>query len=753
MIAAAATQSGIWAQTTQSYNAFLLPTGSNIGTGTTSLFGGANNSINQPALAGGVWSIPVTAPNGLVYCFGASNSFKGLVAVCKPGTTSQKSKWFCVYDDYTTGTRPSLPNRLAGVNPQSGMVFNRKPILAPNGLMYLFPETNTPTSLVTFNPGSGTGLVTASAQGTISGDVLTITSMTSGTFGVGQTISYTDPITSATVTRTIVFYQLNYTALNTTGRGGTGTYKLDSAVLNNVVTPLTISGSEFPTCTWETETFANIASTKFSTTLNATQQANVTVSNLRGFVLAKDGYMYAIPNGPMLVRMAPKNTSINLTPQDRWEVHGFYNGTNTTTNAFRGTAVTRYFTPTDKFGNPVSKVAPYPTTNPSNWDGSTAFFRIGGLDSGTLHPNGKIYLTGTSKWIFILDPATWNNNSSDPNVIYTSDTLALRSNLVSPDIYVLREILLEKPLSTYIAKVVQNTASVGGATVIINVTDASYIYTGMIVTAHSGSGSFNGSVIVDSVDKINNTFVAKNTTGADVIQTNFIVNDTIQIAPTQEMIENVKMFVLPCVATVSNAPASPLRKIYTIDPANDTIYAIGIDIPLGAVGSNPRYSILPAIYPNGLMSKTTGPAGCFVNHIFTGSDYRITNVQSPPKMLQVDRQTPLTKANSIVPGYFGGVDSFASSGLSFPLSGGSTFSIGTSIGKVIYPSSGSDTAATGLITNAVGVSGEFISLKGYSAFTKYFNYAPSDRNVYEPPADLYNNLATSLYNSYVNKLH
>jgi hypothetical protein len=637
------------------------------------------------------------------------------------------------------------------------MVFNRKPILAPNGLMYLFPETNTPTSLVTFNPGSGTGLVTASAEATILGDMLNITSMTSGTFGVGQTISYTDPITSATVTRTIVFYQLEYTALNTTGRGGTGNYKLDSVVPNDVLTALTISGSEFPTCTWETETFANIASTKFSTTLNTTQQTYVTNQFLRGFVLAKDGYMYAVPNGPMLVRMAPKNTLINSTGSDIWEVHGFYNGTNTTTNAFRFGVVTgnttRYFTPRDKFGNLVSKTAPYPTANITDWDNQTSTLRIGGLDSGTLHPNGKIYLTGNSKWIFILDPATWNSNSSDQNVIYTSNTLALRSDLVSGDLFALREILLEKPLSTYIAKVVQNTASVGGATVIINVTDASYIYTGMIVTAHSGSGSFNGSVIVDSVDKTNNTFVAKNTTGADVIQTNFIVNDTIQIAPTQAMIENVKMFVLPCVSNTPGAAANPLRKIYTIDPANDTIYAIGVDLPTTNLGSNPKYSILPAICPNGLISKTAGPPGTFINYIFTGSDYLITNVQFPPKMLQIGRQQLLTKFNSIIPGYFGMADNFALSGLSNSLSGGSTFSVGTSIGKVMYPSSGFDTATTGIITNAVGASGEFISLKGYSAFTKYFNYAPSDRNVYEPPADLYNNLATSLYNSYVNKLH
>lgn len=739
MIAAAATQSGIWGQTVVPYSTYLLPTGSNIG----NLFSGGNGTANQGPIYVGAWSSPITAPNGLIYCFGANNSFKGLVAVCKPGRTSEKSKWFFVYDDYTTGTRPSLPIRQG--SPQSGMVFNRKPILAPNGLMYLFPETNTPTSLVTFNPGSSTGLSIASAQATIAGDVLTITSMTSGTFGVGQTISYIDPITSATVTRTIVFFQLDYLTLSTTGRGGVGTYKLNSVVPNNVVTPLTISGSEFPTCTWETETFTNIASTKFSTTLNPTQQTYVTSQFLRGFILAKDGYMYVVPNGPMLVRMAPKNTSINLTGQDRWEVHGFYNGTNTTTNAFRAgtaTSATRYFTPRDQFGNLVSKTAPYPTANLAD-AGNASAFRAGGLDSGVLHPNGKIYLTGNSRWIFILDPTIWNSNPADQNVIYTSNNLALRSNLVSADLGLLREIMLEKPLSTYIAKVIQDTTSGSGATVTISVADANYIYTGMTVTANSGSGSFNGSVIVDSVDKINNTFVAKNTTGADVIQNNFVVNDTIQIAPTQAMIENVKMFVFPNSSGGQNLPPDPLRRIYSIDPVTNTIYAIGDNLPSGLNGSNPKYSILPAIFPNGLISKNATAASNIQNFIFTGSDYPITGSQNPSKMLQVVRQTALTKNNSIISGYFGGAAPFYQSGAANSLAGGTTFSIGSSVGKVIYPSSADFGAG----------SGEFISLKGYSAFTRYFNYAPSDKDVYEPPADLFNDLATSLYNSYVNKLH
>jgi hypothetical protein len=268
----------------------------------------------------------------------------------------------------------------------------------------------------------------------------------------------------------------------------------------------------------------------------------------------------------------------------------------------------------------------------------------------------------------------------------------------------------------------------------------------MTVTVYSGTfGSFTNtsSIVVDSVDKVNRTFVARDTTGDNIIQKNFVVNDILTITPTQQMIENVKMFFFPANTNVTFQPADPARRVYTIDPSNDTIYAFGVNLGTGNLGSNPKYAVLPAIFPNGLLSKMQTEASSLSTYVFTGSEYPITDPANPPKFAQYGRLVTLDKTTSIIPGFFGNPSPFYRSGSSNTLSGGTTFSIGSSLGKVIYPSS-SDNGA---------LSGEFISIKGYSAFTKYFNYAPSDKVVYEPPADLYNNLATSLYNSYVNRLH
>ena len=749
MIATAATQSGIWAQYVTKYNKYLFPTGSVY-----------NSSVGTQSVGGAAWSVPTTAPNGLVYAFGTNQYLKDCVLVGKLGKPNESTKWYIVYADNPGINRPVLLSTVS-LSPTAGTTvsgkgFDLRPILAPNGLMYLFPDVNTraDSSLVVFNPGSGTGLETASGEGTISGDVLTITSMTSGTFGVGQTISYIDPIDSATVTRTIVFTQ--QTLFATTGRGGIGTYKLDSVVPNNVVTPVTMSGSEFPTCTWEAETFINISTTKFSPAITGAQQLLITPSNIRGAVLAKDGYMYTMPGvGGILTRIAPRNTEVNGTSADIWEMHNHYNGvtanfinSNSNTNAL--TATNRFYVPKDENGTDLSKASPYPPAN--GWVFGTGYnggpYRrntptfLSNINSGILHPNGKIYMFGVSKWIFILDPTRW---SLGDGAIYSKNTLALRSDMSGHTGFGFRSAVLEKPISEYIAKVVEKSSYASGPTVTVKVTDSTYIYVGMTVTIYSGQGSFNNpsSIIVDSVDKANNTFVARDTTGANIIQQKLQLNDLLKITPTQEMYNRVKIFLNQNCSTTSNAVA----KNYLIDPTIDTLYTYGPNTSTGITGSYPTLGNNHTLFPNGLITADINGVNSSMTHVFTGSEYPITNPGDPnnPKSQVAIYNTWYNKSTSIIPGYFGNNSPFNFSSGGNMFSGGTTFGINESMGKVIFPSSAGQYAQT-----VINVSGELVSIKGYSAFTKYFNYAPSDKNVFEVPANL-NDLATSLYNCYVNK--
>lgn len=829
MIATAATQAGIWAQYLASYSPFLLPSGSAVG---------ATTFPTLTGLGTEQWSVPVTAPNGLVYLFGCNNQAKDYVVVGKLGKPNEKTKWFTVYTNASLN-RPTLPGWI-DLNPgtnsaqagcqRSYKAFDARPVLAPNGLMYLFPEANpTGSSLVVFNPNAGysTGLTTASGQGTISGRVLTITSVASGTYGIGQTISFTDPVTSNTVTRTIVFVDpgtasftgsisgttltvsavasgsifvdatisgsgitpgttitalgtgiggtgtyivstpqtvtstaITTSSLATTGTGGVGTYRLDSAVPNNVTVATTISGGEFPTCTWETETFASIAATKFSPAINpTTQQPLIVARNLRAPVLAKDGYLYCMPGaatsgvaGGILVRIAPRNTSINPSSTDRWEMHGFYNGvTATFINGVAATSTSRFFTPTDDTGSPLSKVAPYPTTNATFWWTRLRGQFLSYIHSGILHPNGKIYLFGMSRWVFILDPSKWS--LGDANVIYSKNSLALRSDIADyTAVTGFRTAMIEKPISEYIAKVTEATSYTSGATVTIKVSDSNYIYPGMTVTVYSGQGSFTNpsNVIVESVDKINNTFVAKDTTAGNVLQQNFQVNDLIRVSPTQQMLDNVKIIMYPGFSGTGSTTPNSLFRPYIIDTTTDTIYPYGPSLTVGNQGSWPNVNPAPTIVPNGLIFGMTLATSASSPFTFTGSDYPITNAADPnnPKVTSGGYGGNFNKNNSIIPGWIGTSSFFANSYSSNLLTGGSTFGISQSIGKIIYPSCGAQVTAP-----TTSIAGEMVSIKGYSAFTRYFNYAPSDRLVYEPPADLYNDLATSSYNCYVNRCY
>ena len=685
----------------------------------------------------GVWSTPTLAPNGLIYCLpicvslnsalgSDPNYFIDFIAVGKPGKPSEKTKWYFIRDGVTD--RPAIP---MPTSPAAGTIrFGSGGTLAPNGLIYFFSKQGI-SNVLTLDPKTP-GLTTSStATGNVSGATLTLNSVSSNLFGIGQTITYTDSITSTTVTRTIIAFG--------TGRGTTGTYILNSAV-PNTLTGITINGGEFVNCTWSITDYTTIGN-NITPALNATQKGYINPRSFRGGILGRDGYIYLIPNGVMLMRMAPKNTSVNNTSTDIYQVHGYYNGTNTTTNAFKsGNGLTTganlmYWAPKDQNGILLSKISPQPGANRDGGTGASEIY-TGDIETGILHPNGKIYLFGKSLWIFVLDPSRWDLANS--TVIYSKNSLALPSTIYNTNFQSIKFPVLEKPKSEYIAKVTEVTNDIVSPTVTITVTDSSYIFVGMTLSVYSGSGSFSnpGVTIVDSVNTANGTFVARNTNGQHVLSTNFSINDQIRITPTQTMINDVGIYFTPT-SIIGQSTGTLSHTVFRINP-DDTIIPFGPTESLTtAPGSGLSYMSSSVGLANGMILMQSRVNFATWKILGTGSNYPEINNTSSNIFYDDGFQTNRKFTLSLSINYY------ARSSGNFSKIGSGVNGIGQSIGKIIFPSYA--------VAGSGNYVGEYISPKGYTAFARFFNYAPSDKEVFEPPVDIYNNLATSLYNCYVNK--
>ena len=586
MILTAASQSGIWGYTTTNYNSYLLPDPSVV-------------SATQGNM--GFWSTPTQAPNGLIYMLPVSyNSQDGgvtpssWVAVGKPNTTTKKTDWYIIRENGTT--RSVIPN--AG-NTNTSVRYGARGILAPNGLLYFLPKRSgtTDTGILIMNPGSG--LETSGGVATISGTTLTITSVTSGVFGINQTITYIDPISSNTVTRTITNFG--------TGTGGTGTYTLNSAVPNPVAA-VTITGSEFPNCTWEIKTYASIRA--------ETGNANFVNTQFASAILGKDGYIYLLPTGQILARIAPRNTAVNPTSSDIYEVHGYYDGSTTARRFYSaGNNSSIYLTPRDINGTALSKVAPYPTVNiaPGTY--------YAGIECGILHPNGKIYMAGLSRWIFILDPSRWS--LADASVVYSENSLALRTDICLITIST-KDLLLEKPISNTLVKIKEIPSYLGGTTVTVKITDTNQVYDGMTATVYSGTGVFAaGTVTVLNKNAATSEITLQNTSVTDILTTNFDSNDLVMLTPTQQMIENVNIFWIPDLNSVGNSTANPQRRLYKIDPNTNVLTLFGDAMGTGLPGSGQAFNSINALFPNGFIYKPAVVVNTNQNsttYIISGSD-------------------------------------------------------------------------------------------------------------------------------------
>jgi hypothetical protein len=157
--------------------------------------------------------------------------------------------------------------------------------------------------------------------------------------------------------------------------------------------------------TWQYKTFDQM--------LGATAPSGMSFS---GGVLGQDGKIYLIPTGTATARIDPATDTMS---------YGYWNGSigkrwNAGTSSENG------------FGYPRNSSGSI-ITPPANVDSPNSATNklFNGFKDAISHPNGKIYLFpydtgGTSRWIFILDPANWGTNHE----IHSASSLAFP---ISPD--------------------------------------------------------------------------------------------------------------------------------------------------------------------------------------------------------------------------------------------------------------------------------------------------------------------------------
>jgi hypothetical protein len=363
---------------------------------------------------------PTLAPNGLSYSVwagAASGNPTWLpILVMDPKTVNgrnangsltswEDSKSYLVSDNYTN--RPDFA-RSPGGSP-SDANFNVKGVLAPNGLIYFtlgsgYIGAFAGQTLLVLNPG--TGLVPCTgAQGTISGTTLTITvAPTSGSFGVGQTITGAGIPGNVTITSF------------TTGRGGIGTYVISTSL--TIGTAISIDGSPFPDCTWE---ILPSTSTWVATRFGG--------SKFLGGVLASDNNIYLVPGrgiapanptgGPTTIRIVPRSSATWTNPNntsttvDLYQT-GYYNGTTAQKrlNSAPGAtpSVSSYYQyPIGEDNNYIT----YPATHTPPNVPSAGDIDFAPFTTAFYHPNGKIYYLGAnSKYVFYhrIGSGDWGTN-------------------------------------------------------------------------------------------------------------------------------------------------------------------------------------------------------------------------------------------------------------------------------------------------------------------------------------------------------
>lgn len=146
MVLAGCVQSSVWAYGSSTY-------ATNLGAGST--IGGVDGT-------NGCWNAPTLASNGLVYCLPIAAVLDGVnfqkIAVITPGLPNSATT------DYSKSTiefvtadgslsRPLIPNTNFGGTQTIWRRYSNRGILAPNGLIYFVPDSE--TTILVLNPGTG----------------------------------------------------------------------------------------------------------------------------------------------------------------------------------------------------------------------------------------------------------------------------------------------------------------------------------------------------------------------------------------------------------------------------------------------------------------------------------------------------------------------------------------------------------------------------------------------------------------------
>jgi hypothetical protein len=189
-------------------------------------------------------------------------------------------------------------------------------------------------------------------------------------------------------------------------------------------------GTGAANCTWDLKTYTSIA-----TDLGVAGLGNYP---FKCAVLGPDGYIYLIPNaGTYTVRIAPRNTSVNNTSTDIYQM-GYYNGT---TNR-------SFFADMYNFPKDINGVTLTATQNVRVTGAPDGRQYVGNVASALLHPNGLIYMGGgATRWIFILDTNNWGTS----NEIFSAPGLNLSpyifTGTTSSATAYSKDLFLEKPKS------------------------------------------------------------------------------------------------------------------------------------------------------------------------------------------------------------------------------------------------------------------------------------------------------------------
>lgn len=284
----------------------------------------------------------------------------------------------------------------------SGISVWSAPTLAPNGFIYMLPTTNTVNTTITLNgvlvlnPGStnrdAPSSVYVEADGSASKPNIPLDG--------AETLNANRYLSKGILAPNGLIYFIP-----------SGTNKNFLILDPNGYTP-----------TWTITSFtsAGIASGAFFT----------------GGVLGQDGCIYLIPQGTQTCRIRPKNTVVNSTSSDIYEL-GYWNGaTNQSWAASNGGFVRpRDYDTGNQIPTQAEPVIPQDANKNNGW-----------VRDAIAHPNGNIYVfpytaaapTAQSRFVFIIRPAEWGTTKE----ITTTSTLGMDS--VTGNLGSIGNVFLEK---------------------------------------------------------------------------------------------------------------------------------------------------------------------------------------------------------------------------------------------------------------------------------------------------------------------